>query len=158
VVVGHGVRERQVRGPLAPDRAPEVVVVRVRRYRCRRCGAVMTVLPRELLARRYYSASAIGLAFGLYGLGGCSQAETRRRVSPWRILGAGAVARWAALRHWSRAVARRRLFVAVRPCPPDWTLRRRAERVAATLVAYAPAELGTAPVAVRVFAAAALAA
>src|SRR5262245_55650155 len=65
VLVGHGLRERQARGPAEPQSRPETRVLRVRRYRCRLCGGLTTVLPRGLTARRHYSASAIGLALVL---------------------------------------------------------------------------------------------
>jgi hypothetical protein len=45
VVVGHGVEERQVLGPRAPGDAPVQVVVKLRRYRCRACRAVLVVGP-----------------------------------------------------------------------------------------------------------------
>jgi hypothetical protein len=36
-------------------------VLLVRRYRCRRCGAVAVVVPRGVLRRRHFGASAIAL-------------------------------------------------------------------------------------------------
>src|SRR5690606_1493296 len=68
-VVGHGVRERQVRGPLRAGRPPGLVVVRVRRFRCRVCGAVITVLPRGVAPRRHFGAGAIGLAIAWFADG-----------------------------------------------------------------------------------------
>src|SRR5215213_1254852 len=65
---GHGTRDRQVRGPGGPGQAPTTVVLRVRRYRCVRCGAVIVVVPREVRARRLYSVAAIGFALALWGL------------------------------------------------------------------------------------------
>ena len=59
VLVSHDLRERQVRGPSQPNARPETRVVRVRRYRCHRCGGLTTVLPRGLTARRHYSASSL---------------------------------------------------------------------------------------------------
>lgn len=43
---GHGLRARQVRGPIDEHEPPIERVVRVRRYRCLRCNAVVTVVPR----------------------------------------------------------------------------------------------------------------
>ena len=57
---GHGLRERQVRGPLGPGEKAVAVGVPGRRYRCMVCGAVVLVVPREVLPRRQYSAAAIG--------------------------------------------------------------------------------------------------
>src|SRR5690348_13799716 len=65
---GHGLRERQLRGPLGPEQEPQMCVVRVRRYLCRRCGATLTVVPQGVLPRRLFSAAAIGLALCLWGI------------------------------------------------------------------------------------------
>jgi hypothetical protein len=84
---GHGLRERQQRGPLEVGGAAPTVVIRERRYRCRGCGALLVVVPRGVLRGRHYSASAIGLALALFGVVGMSLAEVRRRVSPWPVVG-----------------------------------------------------------------------
>lgn len=55
-LVGHGSHVRHVRG--ASDRR-DVVSIRVRRFRCLRCGATTTVLPSQVYPRRHYSAPAI---------------------------------------------------------------------------------------------------
>lgn len=153
-LVGHGVRERQVRGPGAPDAAPEIMTVSARRYCCRDCGAITTVLPRGLHARRHYSGSAIGLALCLFGMLRLSLAETRRRVCAWN---AGlATGTWSTLRNWVDAIAAGRLFSRVRRCPPHFSRRSQAERAASTLVALAPPS--AAPLDARAFEGAARAA
>src|SRR6187399_325519 len=114
VVVGHGLRMRQVRGPATPGGVPEIRMLRVRRYRCRLCGGLTTVLPRGLTARRHYSASAIGLALCLYGMQRLSLGETRRRVCAWRF--GFDPERWTTLPTWLAAIEQGRLFVQVRPC------------------------------------------
>jgi hypothetical protein len=135
VVVGHGLRERQVRGPRDAAEEPEIRTILVRRYRCRLCGGLTTVLPRGLSARRHYSASAIGLSLCLYGMQGLSLGETRRRVCPWR---AGfETERWTTLSGWLTAIAEGRLLSGVRPSPSSFSLREQAERAAATLCALA---------------------
>lgn len=135
VLVSHGLRERQVRGPAEPSGQPETRVVRVRRYRCRRCGGLTTVLPRGLTARRHYSASSIGLALCLHGLRCLSIGETRRRVCTWSI--GFETARWTTLGTWVVAIGQGRLFPGVRPALATASLRSRAERAAATLCAVA---------------------
>ena len=45
IVVGHGVRERQLWGPVEVDGAPVELTVRTSRFRCRKCRAVMVVVP-----------------------------------------------------------------------------------------------------------------
>lgn len=135
VLVGHGLRERQIRGPASPSGEPVVRTILVRRYRCRRCGGLTTVLPRGLCARRHYSASAIGLSLCLFGARGLSVAETRRRVCPWR---AGfETERWTTLSGWLAAIEQGRLLSGVRPSPDDFTLRERSERAAMTFTELA---------------------
>jgi hypothetical protein len=135
MLVSHGLRERQVRGPAAPSGQPETQVLRVRRYCCRRCGGLTTVLPRGLTARRHYSASAIGLALCLYGLQGLSIGETRLRVCTWAV--GFETERWSTLPTWALAIEQGRLFPSVRPSPVGASLRRKSERAAATLCAMA---------------------
>jgi hypothetical protein len=135
VLVSHGLRERQVRGPAGPSGHPETRVVRVRRFRCVRCGGLTTVLPRGLTARRHYSASAIGLALCLHGLQGHSIGETRRRVCTWPV--GFETERWTTLTTWVAAIGQGRLFPRVRPAPPMASLRSRSSRAAATLCAIA---------------------
>lgn len=135
VLVSHGLRERQIRGPSEAAGRPETRVVRVRRYRCRRCGGLTTVLPRGLTARRHYSASAIGLALCLYGLQGLSVGETRQRVCTWPV--GFETERWTTLRMWVAAIEQGRMFLAVRPSPAGASLRRKSERAAVTLCALA---------------------
>lgn len=135
VVVSHGLRERQVRGPAEPDAGPQTLVLRVRRYRCLRCGGITTVLPRGLTARRHYSASAIGLALCLHGLRGLSVGETRQRVCTWPV--GFETERWTTLPKWVAAIEAGRLFRVVRPSPAGTSLRRKSERAAATLCSLA---------------------
>lgn len=135
VLVGHGSRERQVRGPAGPHGEPEIRVIVIRRYRCRLCGGLTTVLPRGLTARRHYSASAIGLSLCLYGMRRLSVGETRQRVCTWPI--GFETERWTTLPGWVAAIEEGRLFPGVRACPPSFTIRERAERAAATLCALA---------------------
>jgi len=59
---GHGLRERQFRGPSSPGAPPTIVVLSVRRYRCQGCGTVMTVVSRETAAWRLYTVSAMAWA------------------------------------------------------------------------------------------------
>lgn len=135
---GHGLRERHQWGPAEVGAVPGLIAVLARRFRCRPCGAVVTVVPRGVVRRRLYSASAIALALALYGVAGLSPAEVRRRVSPLRIVGTTAAAGWASLRRWSRAVRAGRLFPMVRALPTHATLRQVAARAATTLAAHAP--------------------
>jgi hypothetical protein len=109
VIVGHGLLERQVRGPGAPGGPPEQGVLTLRRYRCRACGAVLVVGPRGLVARRWYGAGAIAQALWMYARGETSVAA-RARTSPSRRVGASAAERWATLTRWVEAARRAELF------------------------------------------------
>ena len=135
-MVGHGLRSRQVRGPLAPDSAPLVAELRVRRYRCRHCKATVTVLPRGATRAKHFSASAIALACVMYGLAGATIEATRARVSPWRSAEPG----WPAMFRWLAAIGRGAIFASVRLWPPGWSGRQQAERVATSVLGMAPAD------------------
>ena len=152
-LVGHGVRERQVRGPTDATGEPVIRTLAVRRYRCLRCGGITTVLPRGLCARRHYSASAIGLSLCLFGMRGLSLGETRARVCPWRS--GFETERWTTLPGWLLAIEQGRLLSRVRPSPPSASRRQRAQRAAATLCGLA---LCTGGVEAQAFEGAALAA
>jgi predicted alpha/beta hydrolase len=136
---------------------PQTVVIRVRRYRCRGCGALVAVVPRGVLRGRHYSAGAIGLALVLFGVVGLPLAEVRARVSPWSVVGETARTTWLAVRRWIRAVRERRLFARVRTAPATWSARQIAERVAMTLEAHAPPTI-SGEIAARAFVGAAYAA
>ena len=112
---GHGLRGRQLRGPLAPGAAPAVTEIDARRYRCTDCRAVITVAPAETLTGRLYSAAAIAWALALYGLSLLAPARVRERVSPWCVVGASSVARWRTLSRWCAATAAGGLFTRLSP-------------------------------------------
>jgi hypothetical protein len=132
-MVGHGLRARQVRGAVDHEASPAVHTLKARRYRCRRCSATVTVVPGGCVPRRHYGAGAIALACVLYGMGGATLSVTRSRVSPWRSSESG----WPSIARWLRAIERGTLFARVRPWPGAWGSRRKAERVAQTVLAVA---------------------
>jgi len=154
---GHGLRDRQSRGPLEPLGDPVEVTLRVRRYLCRPCRAVIVVVPLGVIAGRLFAAMAIGLALTLFGVEGLPLAKVRQRVSPWQRVGATAHGSWLAARRWVRAIREGRLFASVRHSPAHHTSRQVAERAAMTLAALAPPALAGEAVTERVFAGAALA-
>ena len=149
-ITGHGLRERQQRGPLAAGGAPQLVAVLVRRYACG-CGAILTVVPRETVARRLYTVSAVAWALALFGVERATPADVRRRTSPWAIVGDAAVSGWATLRRWIHAVRTGALLPKVRQTPADFTDRQVAERAAATLAALAPPTMVSAVMPERAF-------
>jgi hypothetical protein len=111
-----------------------------RRYRCRACHAVVMVVPREVLPRRQYTASAIGLALALFALLGVSAARVRTRISTWSIVGPTAAVGWTTLRRWIDAVRRGDLFPFLLRPPDAWTPLKVAESTALRLMDFAPAE------------------
>ena len=149
---GHGLRDRQQRGPLSASSAPVEITIRVRRYVCRACGAVLVVVPQGVLAGRLFLAAAIGFALALFGARKLPMSEVRRRVSPWQRVGASAFGSWLSLRRWVGAIRARRLFASVRASPSGFTAREVAARAAQTLAALAPPSLAAAEIEPRVFA------
>ena len=109
-VVGHGVRERQLRGPSEVDGPPEQFESRQRRFRCRSCRAVLVVAPAHVLRYRLFSSVAIVWALALYGIEQAAAAEVRRRINPWRVVGATAARGWQSLSNWSDAAQCRGLL------------------------------------------------
>lgn len=144
VVHGHGLLQRQVRGVLDVDGEPGVVAIAVRRYACQRCGAVMTVVPAGMLARRQYSASSIALALHLWLAIGLSDRQVRGRICAWQVRGPSSRG-WAQLYRWARCAAS--LF----GLPRMVSTSSAAMRVLITLRALAPVPLNAAPIAVQIF-------
>jgi len=137
-VVGHGIRTRRVVGPLEPAGAPCECDIFVQRFLCRHCGAVMTVVPRELLPRRHYSGPAMAMALALFGVMGESDAAVETRIAPPRRTGRNGGCRFRSIRRWCREVRTRRLFPQTRAPPASWRNRQVAERTAMTLISSCP--------------------
>jgi transposase len=146
-VHGQGLIPRQVRGVLEVDGEPGVYVLEVRRYECQRCGAVMTVMPAGMLARRQYSASSIALALHLWLVMGLSDRVVRGQVCAWRRRGRGTRG-WAQLYRWARQAAG--LFALPRPVPSG-SAGVVAHHVLTMLRALAPVALSSASLAQQVF-------
>ena len=155
-IVGHGLRERQFRGPPGPGQVPKMVLLQVRRFLCQ-CGAVLTVVPCEAIPGRLYTSSAVGWALALFGVQRLSAAEVRRQTSPWTIIGQTAITGWATLRRWIRAIRAGMLLSGLRASPSDFTARQAAERAALGLASLGPPPSGEASVATRAFQGSALA-
>jgi hypothetical protein len=148
---GHGLRERQVLGPLSAHEAPEMVEITVRRYRCQPCGAVISVVPCQVVAKRLYSAAAIGFALALWGLLQWSARKVRQAVNPLRIVGATAIGSWASLRRWARAVSAGEIFRSLPRAVQRATHRDTAAQAAVMLAASACATSRELPVEQRAF-------
>lgn len=98
-IVGHGLRDRQVRGPLDPRGVGGFVIVRVRRFRCLTCSAVISVVPRGVAPGRHFGAGTIGLAIALLSAGVCTLA-VRDRAGGY---GAAEATEWRTVRDWVQA-------------------------------------------------------
>lgn len=145
-LVGHGLRERQVRGVAEPGRVARIVVVRARRYLCLGCGAVTTVVPRGVVARRHFGAGTIGLGLLLLGRGE-SQREIRSGLGG---LGPPEDHGWRTLRRWGDAAGRGVLLPGLVAVPLAGS-RKRAARAAAIIATYAEPALARASLEVQVF-------
>ena len=144
VVHGQGLLQRQVRGVLEVDAEPGVVVVEVRRYECQRCGAVMTVVPAGMLARRQYCASSIALALHLWVALGQPDRVVREQICAWQVRGSSQRG-WAQLYRWARSAGR--LFALPRMASAIDDVMR----VLITLRALSPVAVSAAPIAVQIF-------
>jgi hypothetical protein len=134
VIVGHGLVRRQLRGPLEPGGAPQQIDVVLRRYRCRRCDAVLMVGPRGIVPGRWYGAGAMASAIAAYARG-ATTSGARSTTSPAWHRGTSSTERWITLVRWLDAAEGGELF-AVRG------LERMPRRVVAEHVALALAARG----------------
>lgn len=140
---GHGERKRTQAGPRAVGEPPEARGIGVRRYKCKKCGATVTVAPAGVVRRRLYAARVIGLALALYGIQQQSVLAVREAISPTastRDPAEGAT--WSTLRRWACEAKAGTLIEEARACPETFTLRQAAERAATTLQALGPREGG----------------
>jgi len=147
---GHGLRDRQQRGPAAPGERAAIAVVALRRYLCVGCAAVTTVVPRDVEPRRHYSRPAIALALALWSMASLPPAEVRQRISPWRVRGATGAGGWFTLRRWACAARAGRLFRALGHVVGG-SLRQVAASVATRALGHAPPSLRGEPREVQVF-------
>ena len=138
---GHGLRSRDLWGPGAPAGPPVIAEIWQRRYRCQRCGAVVTVRPIGILRRYLYTAMALVLAFVLWSHAGLSARAVRERVSPNRKLGHTAAPKWASLVRW--AAAARRLWRGLGSPPSTAGPREIAGLVSTQIAARAPVGSGS---------------
>ena len=142
VIVGHGLRERTIEGPLAPGEDPALTAIRVRRYACRACDAILVVAPREVGRAYRYSLSAIAAALALWAYARHTADEARSKTSTAKTIGAASTTRWASLPRWTRCALA--LFGVA--TPEAGTLRERAARVASFVASHAPIATGSVPI------------
>jgi hypothetical protein len=136
---GHGLRERGQLGPDAAGDLPGHQTLRLRRYACQRCSAVVVAAPRGLLPRLRYRAVAVALALALWSAEDLPGHRVRQLVSPLSSAGNEPLHGWRSLSRWSRQ------------CPRWWRLlggispgggRAAALEVTRKLAAQAPMPTG----------------
>lgn len=96
----------------------------------------MVAGPPEALRYRLFSLVAIVWALAMYGTEGVPSREVRRRISPWRVVGAAADRTWQTLRRWTQAARSQRLFPF--PVMTGGGPREVAARATTLLMAMAP--------------------
>lgn len=141
VIVGHGLRERTIEGPLAPGDDACATTILTRRYRCRACGAVLVVVPSGVARGYRYSLSAIACALALWACAQLSAAQVRERTSTAKVIGASSATRWASLRRWTQCA----LALFGIATPEAGTMRERAARISSFVAAHAPIAKGPVP-------------
>jgi len=99
---GHGLRDRQVLGPLEVGAASTMSIVACRRYLCTACDAVVMVVPRGIEPGRHYGRAAICLALALWALAGQPTTVVRTQVCAWP---GRETTSWRTLGRWAAAVA-----------------------------------------------------
>ena len=99
-IYGHGIRERIGLGPAQAGDEPAVFTLRLRRYRCLVCRAVMTVGPGVLLRAFLYTATAIAWALSLWAVDEEPVVAVRRQVSPWPSWSPDRPRSWRSLTRW----------------------------------------------------------
>jgi hypothetical protein len=137
-VRGHGLRTRLQLGPPGLLGPPEEVLIEVRRYRCRRCGAVIVVAPRDVLPLLRYRARAVVMALAYLAQGEPSPA-IRRRVSPQSVLGHEGRRSWRAPSRWAR---RSSSLWSIRAGPPEASPRALALSAVRQLAGRSPSMSG----------------
>jgi Domain of unknown function (DUF6431) len=121
---GHGVRERQLRGPTDATGAPTTITFACRRYRCVHCAAVLTVVPRGVAPRKHYGFAAIAMALTLWMIDREPVREVRRRICAWQVT-RETTSSWPTLRRWRRAMSDRFAQIAIGRASPHVHSRER---------------------------------
>lgn len=125
-------------GPDAPHGPPCTRTVACRRYRCALCRAVVTVVPRGVLARLRYGLIAIAQALAMHGHDGVPGWQARNAVSPLIPSGDERHHGWRSLTRWTLDAAIAQGLYIDATAPP----RVRAASIATQLAARAPIPTG----------------
>lgn len=131
---GHGLRERLVLGPPSAGDPPEALTLRLRRYRCTHCGAVVTVAPRGVLYRLLYSGLAVALSLSLWVVEGMASWRIRGRASPRRGADSEREHGWRAVGRWSREADRWWRWLRLDPGGPGARARQIVQQLAGRAV------------------------
>jgi hypothetical protein len=154
ILHGHGLIDRQAWGPVSAGEPAAIVSLRLRRFRCTRCRAVMTVGPRDLESRRLYRVSSIAFGLALWAIALLTPEEVRQSASPWRLRGSSTAGRWRTLGRWVDAVLASQLFSFVQ-LDRSGSRREMAKRIARSIVSMSTVRCFGTPSPAVVFTAAA---
>ena len=119
------------------------MVLRIRRFLCTGCGAVMLAVPGSCAPSKHFSGGAIGLALALWSAGRTA-AQVREEVSDWKVLGVAARG-WRSLSRWAGEVKTGKLFAWLSLGEQTGSARVVAGRAAQALRGYAPVEWRESP-------------
>lgn len=134
---GHGVRQRALHVATAGADGTREETLTVRRYRCRDCGRVCTVVPRMVLRQRRNDRVRIGVVLVLWVVGEETLSGLRARYAPRGMRGDSGRRDWPMVRRWVREAVR--IFGA--GCPGgDGPVRSMAQRITAWILAHEPPE------------------
>lgn len=136
--MGHGLRERQLAGPVELGGPPEALTLKLRRFRCRACEAVVVSAPRGLLRGLLYGAVAVALALALWAAESWSGARVRQETSPWPSSGSERFHGWRSLRRWASRAEQLWPELRLPRLPP----RHRARSAVSQLAARSPEPSG----------------
>ncbi len=141
--MGHGLRERVVLGPPAPGEPPEELTLRLRRYRCQSCGAVVTVAPRAVLRHMLYSGLAVAVALSLWVIEGLATWRVRARASPRTGADTEREHGWRSVGRWAREAEQWWPWLRVEPGSERMRARRIVQQLAGRSVSATgpPAQL-----------------
>lgn len=80
--------------------------VQQRRYRCRACGVVVVVRPRDVIGSLRYGATAVAMSMYLWSRQRLSGHKIREQMSPWPVGLYEQLHGWRQLARWTRAAHR----------------------------------------------------
>ncbi len=125
-------------GPLELGDPPGSYTLKLRRFRCRACEAIVVSAPRGVLRNLLYGAVAVALALSLWAAEDWSGERVQQVVSPWPSAGSERFHGWRSLGRWASGAAQLWSGLRVADLPP----RQRARAAVCQLAARSPEPSG----------------